>query len=202
MANKPKKSAANLNINEVIEVVEATEENTVLKETESAPIAKKRDYKFPDHVMIAVQSNTYGELIYVNQRTGARVSWKEIGDVQPVPMGELRDMRNTQRGFFSNNRIFIVGVEDEEYSDAAPEDVYKALMVSQYYKDVIDPNNFNSIFNLDPNELRIRLNRMSDGAKTNFVVAANEAIRRGRLDSLKKIRVIEECLGCELIEIQ
>ena len=201
MANKPKKSAANLNANEVIEVVETTEK-TASRDAEHAVVAKKRDYKFPDHVMIAVQSNTYGELIYVNQRTGARVSWQEIGDVQPVPMGELRDMRNTQRGFFSNNRIFIVGVEDEDYCDASPEDVYKALMVTQYYKDVIDPNNVNAIFNLDPNELRIRLNRMSDGAKTNFVVAANEAIRRGRLDSLKKIRVIEECLGCELIEIQ
>lgn len=200
MATKPKKATAE--VVDPIDVVIETEEKAVIKEPVQAPVPKKRDYKFPDHVMVAVQSNTYGELIYVNQRTGARVSWKEIGDVQPVPMGELRDMRNTQRGFFSNNRIFIVGVEDEEYSEAAPEDVYKALMVSQYYKDVIDPNNFNSIFGLEPHELRIRLNRMSDGAKTNLVVAANEAIRRGRLDSLKKIRVIEECLGCELIEIQ
>lgn len=200
MATKPKKAATE--VVDPIDLVIATEEKAVIREPEQASVPKKRDYKFPDHVMIAVQSNTYGELIYVNQRTGARVSWKEIGDVQPVPMGELRDMRNTQRGFFSNNRIFIVGVEDEDYCDAAPEDVYKALMVSQYYKDVIDPNNVNAIFNLDPNELRIRLSRMSDGAKTNFVVAANEAIRRGRLDSLKKIRVIEECLGCELVEIQ
>lgn len=201
MANSKTKKAFPEVVEPIDEVI-VTEEKAVINETTQAPVAKKRDYKFPDHVMVAVQSNTYGELIYVNQRTGARVSWKEIGDVQPVPMGELRDMRNTQRGFFSNNRIFIVGIEDEDYQDAAPEDVYKALMVSQYYKDVIDPNNFNSIFALDANELRIRLNRMSDGAKTNLVVAANEAIRRGRLDSLKKIRVIEECLGCELVEIQ
>lgn len=164
--------------------------------------AKKKDLNFPDHVMVGIQSNTYGELIYLNRRTGARITWATIGEVQPVPMGELRDMRNTQRGFFVNNRIFVTGVQDEEYSDATPEDVYKALMVSQYYKDTIDPDDFNKIFTLSEYELRERLERMGSGAKTNFIVAANEAIRRGRLDSLRKIRTIEECLGCELIQIQ
>ena len=169
---------------------------------ESKTVTKKKDMNFPDHVMVGVQSNTFGELIYYNRRTGARVSWNGVGDVQPVPMGELRDMRNTQRGFFENNRIFVTGVQDEDYAEATPEDVYKALMVSQYYKNVIDPDNFNTIFTMDADEIRMRLRRMSVGAKANFVVAANEAIRRGRLDSLRKIKVIEECLGCELVSIQ
>ena len=93
-------------------------------------------------------------------------------------------------------------VQDEEFADATPEDVYKALMVSQYYKDTVDPDDFNKIFTLSEDEIRTRLHRMGKGAQTNFIVAANEAIRSGRLDSLKKIRAIEECLGCELIQIQ
>ena len=181
---------------EIIETSAAAEVTTV----KEAP--KKRDYKFPDHVMVSVQSNTFGELIYVNPHNGTKVSWSELGDVQPMPMGELRAMRNTQRGFFSNNRIFVLGIEEEGYEDALPEDVYKSLMVSQYYKDIIDPDNFHDLFRLDVNELRDRLYRLGDGAKTNVVVAANEAIKSGRLDSIRKIQVIEECLGCELIDIQ
>lgn len=190
--NKTKKSVAADVANPATEAVDVAPAKTT----------KKKDLNFPDHVMVGIQSNTYGELIYLNRRTGARITWATIGEEQPVPMGELRDMRNTQRGFFTNNRIFVTGVQDEEFADATPEDVYKALMVSQYYKDTVDPDDFNKIFTLSEDEIRTRLHRMGKGAQTNFIVAANEAIRSGRLDSLKKIRAIEECLGCELIQIQ
>lgn len=168
----------------------------------NAPVAKRANMTFDDTVLVNVQSNTFGELIYINSRNGDRVSWSEFGDIQTMTMGDLRAMRGTQRGFFENNWIYIKEVLGPDYEDATPEDVYRALTVTQYYKDIIDPDNFNAIFRMDNDELRRRVSMMSDGAKMNLVVAANEAIKRGKLDSLKKIRILEELLGCELTELQ
>jgi hypothetical protein len=91
-----------------------------------------------------------------------------------------------------------MGVEDEGYEDVTPDDICKSLMVSQYYKNVLDPDNFNQIFTWPESKLKERVAMMGSGAKLNLMVAANTAIKEGRLDSLKRIKVLEELLGCEL----
>lgn len=169
--------------------------------TEPTTSIKPKVWKFDDTVLIDVQSNVFGKLVYLNPRSGMEVKWEEFGDVQPMTMGDLRAMRSSQRQFFENNWVYVKSVAEPDYEDAKPEDVYKALMVAQYYKDVIEPDNFNSIFRMDDKELERRVNMMSDGAKMNLVVACNEAIRRGKLDSIKKVRILEKALGCELLEL-
>lgn len=164
--------------------------------------SSRASVKLDDTVLIDVQSNVFGHLTYRNQRTGDKVRWEEFGDIQPMAMGDLRIMRNTQRRFFENNWIFVKGVVDAGYEDVTPEDVYKALMVSQYYKGVLDPDNFNDIFVMDIDDMKIMVGRMSDGAKSNLVVAANDAIRDGILDSVKRIRMLEELLGCDLGDLE
>lgn len=159
----------------------------------------KKPLSIPDYVRLVVQSNVYGQLIYVNGRTGDTFLWDNFGDYQALTMGDLRAMRGSQNKFFSNNYIFIDHVEEEGYQDVTPEEVYKLLGVSQYYKDILSPENFTEIFTLSESEMRKRLLRLGVGAKTNVIVAANEAIKRGDLDSLKKIRMIEELLNCELM---
>lgn len=177
-------------------------ENNEVTDTEEAVVTPKvKNWKFDDTVLIDVQSNVFGKLVYLNPRSGMEVKWEEFGDIQTMTMGDLRAMRSSQRQFFENNWVYVKSVADFEYEDAKPEDVYKALMVSQYYKDVIEPDNFNSIFRMDDKELERRVSMMSDGAKMNLVVACNEAIRRGKLDSIRKVRILERVLGCELLEL-
>ena len=198
MGNQKKGSAKADNLKKAEAVVESVEEITIVNE--ERPTVKKRA-KLNDTVTVNVQSNVFGELIYSDPRSGASVKWHEFGDVQPMSLGDLRTMRNTQRAFFSNNWIFVKEVLDEGYEDTIPEDVYKNLMVAQYYQGMLNPDNFNSIFRMEDVEMRAAINRMSSGAKMNLVVACNDAIRRGKLDSLRKIRVLEEALGCELMEL-
>ena len=120
------------------------------------------------------------------------------GDVQTLTMGDLRAMKGTQRAFFENQWIFIVGVDESGYDDVTAEDIYKNLMVTQYYKNILDPDNYIEIFSWEPQRIKETISMMSDGAKMNLVVAANTCIEDGTLDSLRKIQVLEECLGCEL----
>lgn len=167
------------------------------------PVVKKaapatRTVKLDDTTLIRVRSNTFGELIYINRRTGDKTVWSGHGDVQTLTMGDLRAMKGTQRAFFENQWIFLDGVDEAGYEDVTPVELYKALMVTQYYQNIIDPKNFNEIFSWDAKRIKEAVAMMSDGAKMNLVVAANTAINDGALDSLKKIRTLEECLNCEL----
>ncbi len=160
--------------------------------------ARSKTVKLDDSVLISAKSNVFGELIFVNPRTGDRTTWSSCGDVQTLTMGDLRAMKGTQRAFFENQWIYITGVEEAGYEDISPEDIYKALMVTQYYKNILDPDNYAEIFSWPSDKIRETIGYMSDGAKMNFVVAANTSIADGSLDSIKKIQLIESCLGCEL----
>ena len=172
-------------------------EDVVSVETTKAPVVKKA-VKLDDSVLISVKSNTFGGLLFVNPRTGDKTEWSGCGDVQTLTMGDLRAMKGTQRAFFENQWIFIVGVDESGYDDVTAEDIYKNLMVTQYYKNILDPDNFIEIFSWEPHRIKETISMMSDGAKMNLVVAANTCIEDGTLDSLRKIQVLEECLGCEL----
>lgn len=158
----------------------------------------KKSVKLDDSVLISVKSNTFGGLLYVNPRTGDKTEWNGCGDVQTLTMGDLRAMKGTQRAFFENQWIYIVGVDEAGYEDVTAEDIYKSLMVTQYYKSVLDPDNYVEMFSWEPYRIKEVVSMMSDGAKMNLVVAANTSIEDGTLDSLRKIQVLEECLGCEL----
>lgn len=175
---------------------------------ESAPVAKEKTarvvtepVKLDDTLRVIVQSNVHGGLIFINQRTGDKTEWDHFGEKQTLTMGDLRSMKGSQRAFFENNWIFVDGIDEAGYEDVTPEDVYKALMVTQYYKDTLTPDNFGAFFRMDAREIKEKIRHMSSAAKTNLIVAANDGIRSGTLDSLRAIHAIEEALGCELVKI-
>lgn len=176
------------------------QENAVVAEpAKAAPAAKKHaPAKLDDSVLISVKSNVYGGLVYINRRTGDQTTWDRCGDVQTLTMGDLRAMKGTQRAFFENQWIYIVGVEDDGYEDVTPEDIYRSLMVTQYYKNILNPDNYAEIFTWSEARIRETIAGMSDGAKTNLIVAANTCIADGTLDSLRTIQLLEKCLSCEL----
>lgn len=177
----------------------ATAKKETVDNIESTVVASpKKSVKLDDSVLISVKSNTFGGLIYVNPRTGDKTEWNGCGDVQTLTMGDLRAMKGTQRAFFENQWIYIVGVDESGYDDVTAEDIYKSLMVTQYYKNILDPDNYVEMFSWEPHRIKEAVSMMSDGAKMNLVVAANTSIEDGVLDSLRKIQVLEECLGCEL----
>ena len=163
---------------------------------------KPTKIRLDDSVLIRVKSNTYGQLIYVNKRTGDRTEWAQFGEEQSLTMGDLRAMKGTQLPFFSDQMIVITGSDDDRYPDLAPSDIYDALLVSRYYKNVVDPDNFGKIFFASEDEIRQRVAQMSGNARTNLIVALNTAINNGTLDSLRKIKLFESLLGCELASLQ
>lgn len=173
------------------------------KEQEKADELKLTDVtpgtpKIGDDALIRVKSNVFGELVYVNKRNGEVTKWANNGDIQTLEMGALRAMRANSIAFFANQWIIPIGFDDENADKYKVGDIFKALYITQYYKDFIDPADYVTICSWTPAQIKEKVPLMSDGAKANLAVALNDYIEKGVLDSLRAIKTFEEVLMCDL----
>lgn len=166
--------------------------------TESKAVKQKKRLTIPEDTAIKVKSGFYGKLHYKNLITKEKVVWERQGEEQIMTLRELRAMRTAQPAFYKNQWIIIVGIADGEDCEATPYDIYKALAVTEYYKDFIDPSNFDIVCDWNETEINERIALMSPGTKENLIVALNGFIKSGRLDSIRKIKAFEKALDCEL----
>lgn len=154
--------------------------------------------RIDDTALINVKSNVFGELIFVDPVTKAKVRWVQCGEVLQLPLAMLRNMKNGAIKFFTNQLVIITGFADGNAERYEVADIYKALYISQYYKDVLDPTDYGDICSWSPAVIKQKVPMLSKGAKGKLVVALNTYIEKGVLDSLKAIKTFEEVLGCDL----
>lgn len=181
-------------------VTTKTVTNTQNEEKVAIKNITKSKLKLDDDVVISVKSNVFGELIYINHKTGDETKWDKMGQTQPLTVGDLRAMKAKQLTFFKENWITIDGIEDADtkFEDIEVDEIYDALQISQYYKDYICPENLNVVFNWSVDEIKNKLPRMTKSVKESIAVRANELIKEGILDSIAKLKAFEEVLGCSL----
>lgn len=193
MAGRPVKN--NIGNVENKEIKKVEEIITDIKE-----IPKKKKIKFSDDTLISVKSNVFGTLIYINHKTGDEIRWDNFGETQTLSVGDLRAMKAKQLAFYKENWIVFEGIEDsdEEYEDIDVQDIYDVLQVSQYYRDYLCPNDLNEVFNWTTTEMRNKIPRMTKSVREAIAIRANELITQGILDSISKIKTLEEILNCKL----
>lgn len=145
--------------------------------------------KITNDTLVECKNGTRGGLYYRSPRTNMEWEWTEFGEIQEIEYGELVTMRGAHRRFFEDNWILI---EDS--------DVLKKLGVERYYANALTTDNFDSVFSMKPNELRERLQTMSDGLKTAIHLRAVELAKEGTLDSISVVGVLNEVLGCDILQ--
>lgn len=169
-----------------------------LEETATRETRPRKTVVIGDDVFIKVQSCFNGRLYYKNPVSGETIIWDNIGDTQTVSMRELRAMKSRNIGYFKNQWIVVLGVADGEDCEAAPADIYRALIVGQYYTNFIAPDNFRDVCSWDEKKISERIPMLTTAARENLIIALNGYIKSGQLDSIKRIRAFEKVLGCEL----
>ena len=197
MAGRPKSTTVSKTTNNKTEDKKVVEKTVEKVETKN--ITKKK-LRLDDNVLISVKSNRFGELIYINHKTGDETRWENFGDVQPLSVGDLRAMKAKQLTFFKENWITIEGIEDadDDYDDVEIEEIYEALQISQYYDEYLCPKDINKVFNWTTDEIKNKIPRMTKSVRESILVRANELIKLNILDSMSKVKALEEVLGCEL----
>jgi hypothetical protein len=161
--------------------------------------SKVKIKNLPLNTNVIVRSNRYGQLIFICKKYNKRFDWDNVGTTQTLTLDELQAMRNESRKFFEKTWIVVDGFSDEEYADLySPEEIYDYLTVTQYYKNLLCPENIDLLFTMSAEEIEKRIKSSSSGSRDLIIVRANELIEARKLDALTVIETLEDVLKCEL----
>lgn len=190
MANTTKKVQVDTNpkIDEV-KVEDSSEKKVAAKATTKRKITST---KIDMNELVNVQSCSYGGVVYISKKTGYRIEWPEFGTIQMMTVDELMTMRNSQPAFFKNGWVRLVG----DNADT----VKQYLQLERYYKNDLDFEDFDEVYELSADEIIAVVSELSDSMKESIARRAIDLIKDGTIDSKKKIAAIETATGFDLSE--
>lgn len=164
---------------------EIVEEKPVVEETK--PVAKQPK-KFAQDDMILCRSVTYGELLLTGPKSKLLYSWANYGDVTEIPFQDLQALRSTRSSYLFRPRFVI---EDEDLVELWAKDL------KDMYDNLVDED-VDALFKLPLNQFKSKLKKAPKGVQQAVKNIAGEKILNGSLDSLAKIRAIDEILNTDL----
>lgn len=164
-----------------------TVNNEVVQETAPTPVKKKDPRKFEQTDPILCRSVTYGELLYPAKKSHLLYSWANYGDVTEVEYQDLQALRST-RSAYLNAPYFVI--EDEELLEQWPElkKLYEKIAVVDIDK----------MFDLPLAKFKAALRNLPVGFRDSIKNIASAKILDGTLDSISKIKAIDEVFNTDL----
>lgn len=173
-----KNAVENTELDVVEEVVETKKTKTVAK----AP------KKYAPDEMIPCRSITYGELLLTGTKSKMLYTWANYGDVTEMEFQDLQALKSTRSSYLFKPRFII---EDAELVEQWGNDL------GNMYKDIIDVD-VEDMFRLPLNQFKSRLKKAPAGVQQAVKNIAGEKILNGTLDSIAKIKAIDEILDTDL----
>lgn len=167
--------------NEMVEEVVETE----VKKSKVAPKAQK---KYAPDELIPCRSLTYGELLLTGTKSKMLYTWANYGDITEMEFQDLQALRSTKSSYLFKPRFII---EDPELVEQWGGEL------GQMYKQIIDMD-VEDMFKLPLNQFKAKLKKAPVGVQQAVKNVAGEKIMNGSLDSLAKIKAIDEILGTDL----
>ena len=162
-----------------------SEETTVATESKAA---KKTVRKFAPDELIVCRSITFGELLLTGKKSKLLYSWANYGDTTEVEYQDLQALKSTRSSYLFKPRFII---EDEELVEQWGKDF------GDIYKNIEDID-AEDLLKLPVAQLRSKLKKASKGVQLAVKNIAGDKVLNGSLDSLAKIKAIDEILGTDL----
>lgn len=171
-----------------VDVAEEVESEAEVKATKSKKSTAKEVKKYGPNDMISCRSITYGELLLPGVKSKMLYTWANYGDRTDVEFQDLQALKSTRSTYLFKPRFII---EDEELVEQWSNDLGKI------YDDIV-ATDVEALFKLPANQLKAKLKKAPSGIQQAVKNIAGEKIMNGSLDSLAKIKVIDEVLGSDL----
>lgn len=170
------------------EIIETVIKEKVEEFTKKESIEKVKKYKRQRDLneMIDVKCIAQGGLNFITS-TGLEVVWAEYGDIYPLEFKELLYMMNKYKRFFEEPWVIM------------EQDVLEDLHATHFYKNIINYDEIDSVFTKTPTQVKDVLSKIPEGTKRLIADRASNALRKGTLDSLKVIEILQKELNIELI---
>lgn len=162
-----------------------SEEVAVVTESKAT---KKTVRKFAPDDLIVCRSITFGELLLTGKKSKLLYSWANYGDTTEVEYQDLQALKSTRSSYLFKPRFII---EDEELVEQWGKDF------GDIYKNIEDID-AEDLLKLPVAQLRSKLKKASKGVQLAVKNIAGDKILNGSLDSLAKIKAIDEILGTDL----
>lgn len=162
-----------------------SEEMEVVTESKAT---KKVARKFAPDDLIVCRSITFGELLLTGKKSKLLYSWANYGDTTEVEYQDLQALKSTRSSYLFKPRFII---EDEELIEQWGKDF------GDIYKNIEDID-AEDLLKLPVAQLRSKLKKASKGVQLAVKNIAGDKILNGSLDSLAKIKAIDEILGTDL----
>lgn len=162
--------------------------NTVVEEKKEI-VEDKVTFEPTD--LIECVSVTSGELIFFGRKTKNIYRWTDYGDTQEVEYQDLKSEKLNKTSRYIYDPLFMINNDNVLNS---PE--FKG--VSDVYKTFLSVDDIDDIFNLDLGNFKRTISELPIGLKNTIKSLAVTKIENGSLDSVKKIKCMDEILGTDL----
>ena len=163
-------------------------ENIESVEQEVKKPATKTPCKYAPDELIPCRSVTYGELLLTGTKSKLMYVWANYNDVTEVEFQDLQALKSTRSSYLFRPRFVI---EDEELVEEWGKD-FKDMYSKIVSVDVEE------MFNLPLGKFKTALKNAPKGVQQAVKNIAGEKIMNGSLDSLAKIKAIDDVLGTDL----
>lgn len=174
---------------EETEKIEEVSVKNIVEKVKPQPVQKTYD----QHDLILCRNVSAGWL-KMTGKSGIPYVWNATGDLCEVEYGDLW-ARKTAKSEYLYKPYFVI--EDEELLEQPR---WKDLKTF-YDEKVYGLDNVDAIINVPSSSIRRVLVELSDGMKNAVAVRAATMIENGSLDSLKKIKIIDEVCGTDLMSV-
>lgn len=161
-------------------------ENDIIEKQKKTSAKTIRKYASDD--LIPCRSVTYGELLLSAPKSKLMYVWANYNDVTEVEFQDLQALKSIRSSYLFRPRIVI---EDDELVEQWGKD-FKDMYSKIVNVDVED------MFNLPLGKFKTALKNAPNGVQQAVKNIAGEKILDGSLDSLAKIKAIDEILGTDL----
>lgn len=174
------------NITPTVSAISATEVSSNTKKTTTTSQSPKKKYNPDDGIMC--RSITVGGLWLDGVKSGNVYRWVEYGDETEVEYRDLVAMIRSRSNYIYAPTFII---EDEEFVSEFPQ-------LKKFYDEQYSIADLRGVLNLPVNSMIETIKTLPPGAASSLKNIASTAIVNGTLDSVKKIKALDEYFGTEL----
>lgn len=173
---------------------EKIEETVEIEETNNEVTSVKEKREFHDTDLIPCLNVYPGAVGMTGRRTGNAYFWEDMGVVEYVEYKDLKsEVLNRSSAYIYEPLIMVT---DDDFLQQNPR-------LEKMYNDFYTPSEImDKMANSDPENMRNFIEKLPSGIKTNIKNIAATMIHDGTLDSVKKIKIIDEIFGTELSNLQ
>lgn len=145
----------------------------------------------PMDTVINVKSITYGGLTYKSRTTNAVFRWNQIGEIQPMTIGEINEMNNYKADFLRKPLVILM---DEK--------AIKKFRLTPVYENVAKINNLGAVFNSgDMNKIdKVISDALSVNMRDILISKVRQMYKNRKLTDINVLRLLEKRLQFDLTD--